>query len=632
MLEVHTFDNRAGGNVLYKALAHPLAAEQLNQLFARIADIKDYGVVDLDGSLTGLAALYPTMPAASSLYVQATERVGSRVCGLDAEPITALGSRRHSAVLVAAFGQASWAERIQHLVGAETPVFTLDVAKLPEHLQTDRKNYLSKLNFATNFAFFRNENGLSTRVVTANYWAGYGARDVRLWLRLFGAGGNVLATWEESLPAGPGGIWIDSAEVRRRFDLPEFTGQLFMHAVGVAGHDVVKYALDTWGSGNATTLSCTHDANAWPSSRYAGIPAPQADERVILWVQNSHARPIPLGELQLDRMGRDQPVPIRAEIAPFASLELDVAEWLPDLAWPAQVEFRAGRHVVRPRYEVQRRGRTRIAHANVERADLQPDPGIPHLAPELGRGYLLPLAVLPTDRFHTVVLPTPMAEAQSELPIRADIFDRLGVQVASRFLGCLPRDHATVLDLDLVVSPEALAKGGHVDLVYDFRDGGSADGWLHALIRVRHRESGHEAESSFGAHIFNTIMTYRDEPQSYSGPPPGLTTRLFLRLGSEIGRSFAVLIYPSSATWNARSDTQLLLHNGDGELIAEASLTIACGGSVLVYPDEHFRPDLIAAATPRGYVIVRDRTCRLFGYAGLMDARAGFSFDHMFGF
>ena len=29
MLNIQTFDNRAGGNVLYKALAHPLAAEAI---------------------------------------------------------------------------------------------------------------------------------------------------------------------------------------------------------------------------------------------------------------------------------------------------------------------------------------------------------------------------------------------------------------------------------------------------------------------------------------------------------------------------------------------------------------------------------------------------------------------------
>ena len=64
-----------------------------------------------------------------------------------------------------------------------------------------------------------------------------------------------------------------------------------------------------------------------------------------------------------------------------------------------------------------------------------------------------------------------------------------------------------------------------------FATAAAADGWLHALFRYEDRASGHAAESSFGAHIFNTLMTYKDEPQSYNGPPPGLTTRLFLKLG-----------------------------------------------------------------------------------------------------
>src|SRR5215469_12689193 len=99
------------------------------------------------------------------------------------------------------------------------------------------------------------------------------------------------------MSAAPAGIVIDSTEVRARFGLPEFTGQLFLHAIGAVGHDVVKYALDTYGSGNEASLSCTHDANAWPSDRYAGVPAPAEGERVVLWVQNSHAVPIPAGGL-----------------------------------------------------------------------------------------------------------------------------------------------------------------------------------------------------------------------------------------------------------------------------------------------------------------------------------------------
>jgi hypothetical protein len=200
-----------------------------------------------------------------------------------------------------------------------------------------------------------------------------------------------------------------------------------------------------------------------------------------------------------------------------------------------------------------------------------------------------------------------------------------GRKVAERFLGCLPRDHDVALDIDDVAV-------GHAELVYDFRDGGEANGWLHALFRYEHRTSGHVAESSFGAHIFNTIMTYRDEPQSYNGPPPGLSTRLFLKLGDGRRRSFAVLIYPASAPWHARSATSLLLHDAAGKVIAERDVAIACCGSATVWPHEVFGGAALEQAGADGYVLVRDTTCRLFGYHGLMDDAGGFSLDHMFGF
>ncbi|MGI4798272.1 MAG: hypothetical protein ACRYG8_30360, partial [Janthinobacterium lividum] len=208
-----------------------------------------------------------------------------------------------------------------------------------------------------------------------------------------------------------------------------------------------------------------------------------------------------------------------------------------------------------------------------------------------------------------------------------DVFDTDGRKVAERFLGRLPRNHEIALDLADLDAPE-----GHAELVYDFRDGGSADGWLHALVRYEHRASNHVAETSFGAHIFNTAMTYRDEPQSYSGPPPGLSTRLFLKLGDGRRRSFAAMMYPASAPWHAASRTLLQLHDGAGMLLAERPVEIACSGSMMVWPHKLFPEELLEQAGPRGYVLIRDTTCRLFGYHGLMDEAGAFSLDHMFGF
>ncbi len=635
MLEIETFDERRGGNVIYKALAHPLAAEAVTRLYARLGRSAPIALFDPDGIAPALLALYPNIPPLAGVFVQDVREIGTTRAGFPCRPLTDMAASGAHAVLIAAFDTRRIEPRVAAAAPAGAEIASLDAVRLPETMLGNPRRALDPLNYATNYAFFRDQDGLATRLVTANYWAGYGAREVRLWLRLFGEGGEVLASWDEKVPAGPGGIMIESRAVRRKFGLGGFVGQLFLHVIGAAGHDVVKYALDTYSvnGGGAPVLSCTHDANAWPAERYAGLPAPRPDEKVVLWVQNSHAAPIPPGAITLDRMGAEEPVPLTEPVRPYATLALDVAELLPKVQWPAQIEVRAGRHVVRPRYEVLREGRRRIAHVNVERADLKPDPAIQSLSNLLGRGFLLPFPVLPRQHYRSIVQPNPMAESQHTLPLRLEVFDPAGALVGEKFLGVLPRRHDLALDLDAVLEDEILGTaGGHAELVYDFRDGGEADGWMHALMRYEHRASGHTAESSFGSHIFNTAMTWKDEPQSYGGPPPGLSTRLFLKLGERGRRSFSVLIYPASAPWNAQSETTLLLHDRAGKVIAEETIRISCSGSAMIVPDVIFSAAAIAAADPGGYVLVRDPTCRLFGYHGLMEEGGAFSLDHMLGF
>jgi hypothetical protein len=630
MLDIETFDNLRGGNVVYKALAHPLAAIGLAELMERLNAAGPVAIYDPDGIAGPLLALTPAIDV-EGVYVHDTLAVGQIRGGHVARPLTALAQAGVACVLVAGFDAAKAMGRIAALLpGVE--VVSLDTAKLPERLVTNPRRYLDAVNFATNFVFFRDDGRLGTRLTTANYWSGYGAKAVRFFLRLYDASGEVLAEWEEAAPAQAGGFVLDSAEIRARFALPAFTGQLFLHAIGVAGHDVVKYALDTFATDNGASLSCTHDANAWPSERFAGLPAPDAGERVILWVQNSHAVPIPAGAMALDRMGGQAPVPIDVEIPAFASLPLDVAQVLPGVTWPAQIEFFSGRHVVRPRYEITKAERTRIAHVNVERGDLTPDAGIRHLPVAMGRGFLLPFPILPRDKFRTIVQPTPMAVAEQNMPLRLDVFAPHGACVGQRYLGLLPRDHDLALDLDDFLGPDMLAGGGHAELVYDFREGGEANGWLHALFRFESRASGHIAESSFGAHIFNTLMTYKNEPQSYNGPPPGLSTRLLLKLGFSGRESFCVLIYPASAKWHETSSTVLELYAADGSLLTTRDLKIACSGSEMIYPSRWFDAQSLRAAGEAGYVLIRDTTCRLFGFHGVDDKAGGFSLDHMFGF
>jgi hypothetical protein len=631
MLDIETFDNLRGGNVVYKALAHPVAAEGLARLAETLNTAGLTAIYDPDGISGPLLALSPRIDV-EGVYVHDTLAVGQPRGGHIARALTDLPESRAASVLIASFDAARLAARIRPFLPPAAAVLTLDGAKLPPELTTNPARYLDAVNFATNFVFFRDDNHFATRLTTANYWAGYGAKSVKFFHRLYDDSGAILAEWQTPAPPKAGGYVIDSTEIRRRFALPPFTGQLFIHAVGVAGHDVVKYALDTYATDNGASLSCTHDANAWPSDRFAGLPAPREDERVILWLQNSHAVPIPAAAMALDRMGAESPVPIDDIIPPFATYPLDVDDYFPALRWPAQLELRAGRHIVRPRYEVTRDNRTRIAHINVERADLKPDPGIKTLPPALGRGFLLPFPILPREKFRTIVQPTPMAVAEQNLPLRLDVFSPAGAPVKKHFLGLLPRNHNVAIDLDDILPPNALPEGGHAELCYDFRDGGEANGWLHALFRFERRDNGHAAESSFGAHMFNTIMTYKGEPQSYSGPPPGLSTRLFLKLGFAGRQSFCALLYPASAPWHEKSETHLELFDSEGALLATQSLTISCSGSAIIYPSTYFSETELTAAGEAGYVLIRDTTCRLFGFHGVDDKAGSFSFDHMFGF
>jgi hypothetical protein len=330
-------------------------------------------------------------------------------------------------------------------------------------------------------------------------------------------------------------------------------------------------------------------------------------------------------------MGSEKVAWIEEPLAPFATRAIDVARLLPGLAWPRQIEIQAGKHIVRPRYEVIRaNGRQRIAHPNVERTDLAPDPKLAELGNLLGKGHILPVAVLPIEHYDTVALPTPMSTAQKNLPISVALYDPEGRELGRQRLGRLPRDHGTAIDVS------ALANGhkgyAHIEFCYDFSQGGEADGWLHALVRYEDRSSRHVAETSFGAHVFNTVMTYKNEPQSYAGPPPGLSTRLFLRVGPAPLDTLCHLIYPASTQWHGTSDTHLTLCRSDGTEVARRPLAIPCGGSRLWRHHETFNEAERRDAGDAPYVIIRDTTCRLFGYHGLLNAKGAFSLDHMFGF
>ncbi|MGD1879485.1 MAG: hypothetical protein ACFB13_18540 [Kiloniellaceae bacterium] len=634
-LNIETFSNAKGGNAFFKAIGHPLAARQAARLLQDL-DSGPVAVYDPLGYARAFAEIYDLSGLdIAAVYVQDLEDIGSEILGCQAQPVTDLPGAKVTKIFITAFDAERLIAHVRHLLPADAEVVSLDALRLPETMLTNTRHYLDSLNFATNLVFFRDGDGHHTRLATANYWSGYGAKSPMAWCCLMDEDGQPLAEWSDPLPGAHASVVIDSKDVRQRFGLEEFTGSLFLHICGIAGHDIVKYALDTYGDGDEV-LSCTHDSNSWPADLYAGLPAPAENEQVLLWVQNSHPAPVPAGSVGLNLMGDTAIAWLDRAIPPFGTLAIDTAELLPDARWPQQIEVQAGKHFVRPRYEVIANGsvsppRRRIAHPNVERVDLKPDPRIPDLSNLLGKGFILPAPILPRGRFRSLALPTPMSTCQENLPVALYAYDPQGKEIGGKSLGKLPRNHATLVDIDDLVDG-ADCEWGHMELVYDFAAGGEADGWLHGLFRYEDKASGHVAETSFGAHIFNAVLTYKGEPQSYAGRAPGLSTRLFLSFGPERYRPLCHLIYPASTPWHAESRTTLALHDSDGNTLAEHDVRIACGGSLLWTPSDYFSAADMKKAGPAGYVIIRDTTCRLFGYHGLTNGEKAFSFDHMFGF
>ncbi len=267
-------------------------------------------------------------------------------------------------------------------------------------------------------------------------------------------------------------------------------------------------------------LSCTHDANSWPADLYAGLPAPAPASG-----SSSGCRTATLA----DPAGRHRAQPRWATsgVAPLERADRALrhargrcrrAAARGALAAADRGARRQthGAAALRDRRSADRR---RIAHVNVERNDLKPDPRLPELGKSLGKGYLLPAPILPRDAGDRWRCRRRWRPRRPSCRSRAIVYDAAGKEIARHRFGRLPRDHRDGARSRSWLGGEALGDGyGHIELVYDFADGG--DGRRLAArdcSAIEHRASGHAAETSFGAHVFNTVLTYSDEPQSYAG-------------------------------------------------------------------------------------------------------------------
>src|SRR5947208_764762 len=88
-----------------------------------------------------------------------------------------------------------------------------------------------------------------------------------------------------------------------------------------------------------------------------------------------------------------------------------------------------------------------------------------HAFPPLGKGFILPAPVFPTDQFITSLLPTPMSRELRFMPVQAVVYDKEGRFQGKHDFGNLPRNHQKALVLnDLVQFGQEY---GHVELIYD---------------------------------------------------------------------------------------------------------------------------------------------------------------------
>jgi len=453
---LRTFDNQSGRNVFYRAAIHPMTAPLTHALVAKIGRAASIAVYDPSGYFGDLAAMYDLSGwKIEGVYVQRLEEAGRDRSGHVTRTLPDLAKSNASLLFVAEFDGEKLLSRLGPYRPNIAAVETFDALRLGKEWLTVPDRYLDPLNFVSDFLFFRDADGFHTAISTVNYWHGHGAKETRLWCRLFDAGGSELASWEERLDANAGSIALDSRAIRKRFNLGDFTGSLFVHVIGTAAHDTLKYAVDVFD--DAETATATHDSNPWPADFYAGLPAPRANERVKMWVQNCYPTPIPKGAIGFRPMGREAFVQTNVAIPPYGTAAFDVAAMFPDLRWPEQVEIRADRYCCRPRYEIEMAsGHRSVAHVNVERTDLRPAADLAAATKILGKGFILPAPILPPERWRSIALPTPMARTQTTLPVAAIAIDGSGREVARHRFGTLPRNHAAALDLTALIERAGL--------------------------------------------------------------------------------------------------------------------------------------------------------------------------------
>ena len=229
-LAIDTFSNAAGiGSAFFKAVGHPLCRPAAEAILARLQSAKRPAAYDPQNTLAPFIAVNgsDSVPKFAAVYAQNIAQIGKTIANHPARPITALTADNPDILLLPVFDAKILLAHIAHLIPDGCEVITLDEMRLPEKFLADRRRYLNPLNFATNLLFFRERPGAHTRLTTANYWSAYGATSPFVWGRLFGENGDILADFEKPLGGANHRFSLDSQELKREFNLPDFCGQVF---------------------------------------------------------------------------------------------------------------------------------------------------------------------------------------------------------------------------------------------------------------------------------------------------------------------------------------------------------------------------------------------------------------------
>src|SRR3990167_2866781 len=207
-MKIKTFANQKPCT-FFKALGHPMVADKLEVLKAKPLP----AVYDPEGHLDDFLAM-TGLARSEAVYVQAVEALASNT-----KLLSQIKGDKPSKLFVLSFDPEKHLPQMGHWLPASCEITSLKSLRLPDDMLTNPKNYLSDLNFSTNFAFFREEGGWHTRVKSANYWTKYGAKDIKLWALLVDDKGKSLAQWEENLSPTVHSFVIDSRDIKKNEQL-----------------------------------------------------------------------------------------------------------------------------------------------------------------------------------------------------------------------------------------------------------------------------------------------------------------------------------------------------------------------------------------------------------------------------